>query len=343
MNWFYKNKKMLKFTRALSLYTNSEYTEELGDITKLTLGPGYGKHFFFYNKKLMWMNLLSLDSSGSELQKRSIKITCLGRNKNIFDEFIKEFSPKEKENTLHLYTFEKQTWEKESTLQNRSLESVALDADIKTKLIEKIMHFNTQEDWFIQKGLAYKLTFLLHGIPGTGKTSIIRALASHFKKNICIIAINSMSDAMFQSALTKAPSNSIIIIEDFDSVKASKNRTETKKSDSLKLDFDLLSLTGILNGLDGIKSLHDVIIFLTTNHLELIDPALYRKGRVDYIVELKETSAAVIKKYSKYVFPNYNFDKYRFKDTLGCNLNSALLISEGDPEKYLKELKIEKF
>ncbi len=90
--------------------------------------------------------------------------------------------------------------------------------------------------------------------------------------------------------------------------------------------------------MDGIQSLHNVIIFLTTNYLDQVDPALYRKGRVDHIIELDKTPAKYVKEYSEYIFPEYNFSEYDFRDVLGCELNSALLISKGNPEIYLEYL-----
>ena len=297
------------------------------------------------------MDLSPLDSGGSESQKRAVKIKCLGRNKKIFEEFVEEFKPKIEDDKLHMYIFNSSYWTPESLIRHRPLESIALIPEIKDRVINEIKYFDTKEDWFIKRGLAYKLTFLLHGEPGTGKTSFVRVLASYFKKNICVININSLSDDSFHTALTKAPTNSIIIIEDFDSSDASSIRykkeipkepsneiVENQNPSHLKMDLSGLSLTGILNGLDGIQSLHNVIIFLTTNYLEKVDPALYRKGRVDHIIKLDKTPAKYVKEYSEYIFPKYDFSQFQFKDTLGCELNSALLTSQNDPKIYLEYL-----
>lgn len=42
-----------------------------------------------------------------------------------------------------------------------------------------------------------------------------------------------------------------------------------------------VTFSGFLNALDGVASGEERIIFMTTNHLEKLDPALIRPGRVD--------------------------------------------------------------
>jgi len=337
MAWFNNNKQFLKFSRVLSLYVNCKYDEDKRrDIISISLGPGYGTHIFFYKRKLLWMKLERLESSGSEREKRSITLQCLGRDKSIFEKFINEFKPEEPKDTIYTYSYYDKCWNKDSAIIKRPLESVAIDSVIKNKLLNEIDFFNIKESWFISIGLPYKQTYILHGIAGTGKTSLVKALASNYDKNLCIININEMSDASFKDALIKAPNGAMIAIEDFDSSTATKNRIAKVESEGEFFSF--LSLSGILNGLDGINSLHDVIIFLTTNHLEKLDTAITRKGRVDHIIELKLVPSIEVKAYSEYIFPEYDFSSYRFEDSLGCNLNSALLSSQTDPKLYLKNL-----
>lgn len=346
MQWMYESKRFLKFSRVLSIYTYEGWDSALNrDIEKVTLGPGYGTHWFVYKRKIMWMVLSPIESSGSELQKRSISIKYLGRNKEILNDFIIEFSPKEQKNEIYSYHYN-DGWRKNSPIKKRPLESLALDPVIKQGLLDDIKHFNSNEDWFLDKGLPYKLTYILHGIPGTGKTSTIKTLASHYDKNLCILNINYVTDASFQRALSQTPPNSFVVIEDFDSTKATRNRGPIRKMEDVphnegetskpeEYDFTFMTLSGLLNGLDGIENIHNVIIFLTTNHLEKVDPALYRKGRVDKIIELEKVPVDSVRKYSEYIFPEYDFSSVKFTDTIGCNLNNALLGSKDDPEKYI--------
>jgi SpoVK/Ycf46/Vps4 family AAA+-type ATPase len=56
---------------------------------------------------------------------------------------------------------------------------------------------------------------------------------------------------------------------------------ERKSNDESR---NMITFSGILNGLDGISTSEHQIVFITTNHIEYLDPALIRPGRVDYIM-----------------------------------------------------------
>jgi mitochondrial chaperone BCS1 len=49
-----------------------------------------------------------------------------------------------------------------------------------------------------------------------------------------------------------------------------------------------VTFSGFLNALDGVASGEERIIFLTTNHLDRLDPALIRPGRVDLAVRVDD-------------------------------------------------------
>jgi hypothetical protein len=84
---------------------------------------------------------------------------------------------------------------------------------------------------------------------------------------------------------------------------------------SNKSDDDELTLECVLNLLDGIVELHDAMFIFTTNHLENIDPAFLRPGRIDYILEFKKASAKTIREMVEYRFRSYNIDFSIYNDT----------------------------
>jgi chaperone BCS1 len=303
------------------------------------IAPGYGGHFFIFDRKLMWLNVSRIESSGSEKQKRAMTVTYLGRStktvKKLTEQFIVRKNPYN-----HYFTYREDYWAKENIIRNRPLESVAVDESIVHNIKNDITHFGNNEGWFVAKGVPYKLTYMLHGTPGTGKTSLIKAIACHFKKDIYIINLNAMTDSRLTDALDFTKPGAIVVMEDIDCVKSSSDRTvkDNNKSDSIMPDF--LSLSGLLNALDGLRSLHNVIIFMTTNHLNKLDKALYRPGRVDRVIELGEVSPDRVRSYSNYIFPEHKakFKEVDFGNLIGCELNKALLISKNDPEKYIKVL-----
>ncbi|KAK7692182.1 hypothetical protein QCA50_003805 [Cerrena zonata] len=66
-------------------------------------------------------------------------------------------------------------------------------------------------------------------------------------------------------------------------------RRVVKNNDQIS-DVNTLSLSGLLNALDGVAASEGRILFATTNHLERLDPALSRPGRMDVWVEFKNAS-----------------------------------------------------
>ena len=181
----------------------------------------------------------------------------------------------------------------------RSLESVFLPKKQKTdilKCIDKFIKPETISD-YKRLGVNHKLTLLLEGVPGTGKSSLITALASHYDFDIAIISFTpKMTDTAFLHILrtwerridneNNADDNdgdsrrhTILVIEDMDCIfKERKSNDEVRNS---------VTFSGILNGLDGITTSEHQIVIMTTNHIEHLDPALIRPGRVDYIMKFE--------------------------------------------------------
>lgn len=157
-----------------------------------------------------------------------------------------------------------------------------------------------------------KLTLLLHGEPGTGKTSIIKAISNKYNKNIININLKCIkSDAELMNCLFSQyyPSESeerytlpeesrMFVFEDIDALSdivkeralINEKSPETDKENIMKLinpnySTDNLTLSGILNALDGIIE-HKYIIILTTNFPEKLDSALTRPGRITKMIYL---------------------------------------------------------
>jgi chaperone BCS1 len=79
---------------------------------------------------------------------------------------------------------------------------------------------------------------------------------------------------------------------------------------------DELTLEYVLNILDGIVEMHDAIIVFTTNHIEEIDPAVIRPGRVDYMLELKNATAETIEEMIKYKYKLTDEEMLKYKDKI---------------------------
>ena len=202
-------------------------------------------------------------------------------------EIINE-SKKQNKKTLNISYWKKDYWNFISQNPKRSIETLYLKKGVKEEIINKIENFfleSTREE-YINNGIPYKNVFMLYGIPGSGKTSTITTIASYFDCHIYIIPISKeITDYDLISAISymnddpseDAPKKStIIVIEDIDSI-----FTDRKKGD----DNNGVSLQGLLNCFDGFACVEGTLLFITANKPDVIDNAMLRSCRVDYMYE----------------------------------------------------------
>lgn len=140
----------------------------------------------------------------------------------------------------------------------------------------------------------------MYGPPGTGKTSFILALAGHLKLSICTLNLsgNELDDERLNKVLEIAPRNAIILLEDVDAIFVERTSVSQKR-EGRKVSF-----SGLLNALDGVRSQEGRVLFLTTNHIEKLDPALLRPGRADVHVKLDYATSKQIQRMFQRFFPN---------------------------------------
>jgi len=160
------------------------------------------------------------------------------------------------------------------------------------------------KSWYKSLGIPYRRGYLFYGPPGCGKSSFIKVLAGYFNLGICLVNLNSrdISDDNLNVLMNEAPSKSIIVIEDIDAAMAS--RDEDGESVTNGKHNRNLTLSGLLNALDGIASQEGRLIFMTTNKKQHLDPALLRPGRVDRKAYFGLASHAQITEMFRLFFPD---------------------------------------
>lgn len=164
----------------------------------------------------------------------------------------------------------------------RPIDSVILDTGITDKIINDIKEFIANVQWYSDRGIPYRRGYLLHGPPGCGKSSFITALAGELERGICILNLSdrNLSDDRLNHLLATAPQQTIILLEDVDAVFVS--REETKEVRAAYQGLSSVTMSGLLNALDGAASTEGRVLFMTTNYLDRLDPALVRPGRIDF-------------------------------------------------------------
>lgn len=169
-------------------------------------------------------------------------------------------------------------WEHRGDVPHRALDTVVLAAGQKEQLVADVARFLESEPVYARLGVPFHRGYLLHGPPGTGKTSVAKALAAHFGLGLFYVPLADMrGDADLLRLVTDVPARSILLLEDVDVNTAATERTD---------DTQRASLSALLNALDGVFTPHGLIKVLTTNNRSVIDDAVLRKGRVGLELEL---------------------------------------------------------
>ncbi|KAJ4718886.1 AAA-ATPase [Melia azedarach] len=209
---------------------------------------------------------------------------------------------KAESNVVKLHTVLHGCWSNKNAVLKHPMtfKTLALDLELKKTIMEDVDNFMNGKEYYRRIGKAWKRGYLLYGPPGTGKSSLIAAMANHFKFDIYDLDLsNIQSNSDLRYLLLTMPSRSMLVIEDIDcSIKLQNRETEdTTSNQGDRGDNNKVTLSGLLNFIDGLWSCcgEERIIVFTTNHKEKLDPALLRPGRMDMHIHMSYCNDSVFK------------------------------------------------
>jgi chaperone BCS1 len=267
---------------------------------QLKFTPGNGNHLLSFKGHLIWLDrdesndVMTTGWDNVPFKFETITLTTFSRKNDLFEELIQDamedFLEKTSDNTQIFTMGRWGSWEVAVRKKARDFDSVILDSKYSEELYQDACNFFKKYDWYWSHGIPYRRGYLLYGPPGCGKTSFISALAGKLKLDICLLNLSSgeIDDNQLNQRLHEAPPNSIILLEDIDSIFVDRNVKQPEESRRV-------TFGGLLNALDGVGSQEGKLLFLTTNHIEKLDAALIRPGRCDVKIEFKLASKQQIK------------------------------------------------
>ncbi|CAN6203296.1 unnamed protein product [Urochloa humidicola] len=199
----------------------------------------------------------------------------------------------------------------------KTFATLAMDPARKKEIMDDLDAFSGARDYYARVGKAWKRGYLLYGPPGTGKSTMIAAMANHLDYDVYDIELTSVrTNTDLRRLFIETTSKSIIVIEDIDCSLDLTGKRKKKKKKSAAEEADganskdgdkkdaaaaaaskaaaeeksgtKVTLSGVLNFIDGLWSAcgGERIIVFTTNHVEKLDPALIRRGRMDKHIEM---------------------------------------------------------
>lgn len=200
------------------------------------------------------------------------------------------------------------SWSTRSDLPPRTMDSVSLPVEQKIRVMEDLSGFLAAEDQYNRLAIPWHRGYMFHGPPGTGKTSLAKALANEFNLDLWYVSLSDLkAESSLLALLADVGPRSILLLEDIDTMRITHDRDGSEQGK--------ISMSSLLNTLDGVATPHGLITIMTTNRFDVLDPALTRAGRMDMIELLDNPSRAIIDAMFVHFYgDNYEWLAYRFND-----------------------------
>lgn len=264
-------------------YSDSMVTADQHGMPKIHLAPSPGIHWLWWRGRPMIVTKVRKESTkkaGSlsvDVEVETYHIQILTRNRDLCRQLIEEaylVANPPSDARINLLTPRYSGWGAKVKLRPRPLESIFLRDGVLDDLVNDVKWFLSNEQWYVQRGIPYRRGYLLYGPPGNGKSSTIKAIASEVKLDVCVISLGGMmGDSELNSLFADLPERALVLLEDIDCVTVKREKGKKKE--------EKVSLSALLNAIDGVAANEGHVLFMTTNHIENLDPALIRPGRCD--------------------------------------------------------------
>ncbi|XP_052149488.1 AAA-ATPase At3g28580-like [Oryza glaberrima] len=301
-----------------------------GDGVVISMRDGQDVADEFRGAALWWTSVVREDSQGQQRAhtRQCQRLTFHHRDRRlVVDEYLPHVRRKGREilfsnRRRRLYTnnksgdsfrYDYKAWSYIDFDHPTTFDTLAMDTARKREIIDDLDAFRSDRDFYRRAGKPWKRGYLLYGPPGTGKSTMIAAMANYLDYDIYDVELTVVKDNNdLRRLLIETTSKSIIVIEDIDcSLDLTGDRAATQRrgrrndrdDGSRRHDRDgsMVTLSGLLNFIDGLWSAcgGERIVVFTTNHVDKLDAALIRRGRMDMRIEMSYCGIEAFKTLAK--------------------------------------------
>lgn len=278
-----------------------------------------GKRYFWYKGTLFILEIAASQRRHFWDVGQDVKLKAIAFShapiKDVLNQAWVTYQREEGSRTTKIWHYCEDCWMHLAYKDVRPLDTVDMVEDEKANLVHDLKTYlsDDTQTWYRRRGIPYRRGYLFHGPPGTGKTSLSMAIAGHFNLDMYVLSLANpkLSDTMLASLMTQINTPAVLLLEDVDSAGLTREISVTvtdkppvpeDSEDEDDMEMDKLgrltervakcnvTLSGVLNALDGAASPEGHILIMSTNAPEALDPALARAGRIDYRVEFNNAN-----------------------------------------------------
>lgn len=213
-------------------------------------------------------------------------------------------------------------WTPRNDLPIRPMESVILADGQLEKITNDLQLFLDSEDEYVKRGVPYHRGYMLHGPPGTGKSSAVRAITGHLNLDLFFLSLGDIKeDSAVMDMISHIERKGVLLLEDIDRVESH------------------TSLSALLNALDGVATPHGLVTMMTTNNIEKLDPVLLRKGRIDMTEFIGLPDLDQVARLWETFYPNVELGLDAIPTELSTSwYYDVFKVNMGDPDAARKEI-----
>jgi len=274
-----------------------------------------------------------------DISHKNIILRCKEKMK-ILEDYVKHIIRtinSNKNRDLHMYklkvTGNKKkeryiSWVRNKFITNKTMENTIVTEQVKKLYYDDLNKFINDKDKYYKKGIPYKRGYLLHGEPGCGKTSLIKAVAHDLNLPIFMLDLSALLDnSELMAAMNElnyhinSDEPYLLVFEDLDRTKIFKYMTNDRyygyEDDGTNTNHGITQ-DCILNILDGIDECHGRITIITTNDVIKVKKfkSLIRPGRIDISINITYCTIDQIKRILQYYFDDCNLETININENV---------------------------